>query len=361
MYNDDFLPPLYALGYSREKAATPLELQVHYKSSMNSSESWNSTLPQVMEAISCLEIPQHGQVTHLSLRTTEWNNFVYENALFVPFLYHLRILEIAPSCNDRKVLNVLPFCHQLREFKLSLVDIPPFAHDVDFPFIHILQKLSLRRSTLAWMDGLVFTQLKVFVVDEPSSLRTFKQKVGMPACTHIVFRQEELQSLPVFQSNFHLPLLDQCLLLSRRGHDDKRVTSALQWIHAKRFKLCIDSSSPRLMELLESKDEVEQLGLTITDGSRTDLAQVILTRMSAPNHITRKVPCPNMKVLRLQFDDVREANREQVSQSCRQMMDNRRFVGYFLRKCYIWWSYQDWEEAAPLVLVMDNEVIRTEE
>src|SRR5258706_1432592 len=46
--NDDFLAPLYALSYSREKAATPLQLQVHDNSSMNSFEPWNSTLPQAI-------------------------------------------------------------------------------------------------------------------------------------------------------------------------------------------------------------------------------------------------------------------------------------------------------------------------
>src|SRR5258706_3627184 len=236
--NDDFLPPLYALSYSREKAATPLQLQVHDKSSMDSFESWNSTLPQVIQAISCLEIPQHGRVTHLSLRTNKWNNAIYEHALFVPFLYHLQILEIS-SFNERQVLNVLPFCHELRELKLLFVDIPPLAHDIDLPLVHTLQTLCLSHSTLAWMDGLVFTQLQRFDVCEPGSHKTFKQKVGMPACTHIVFRQYELKSLPVFQSNFHLPFLHTCELTSEWHHRDKRVISALQQMHAKRFKFRI--------------------------------------------------------------------------------------------------------------------------
>ncbi len=75
--NEDFLPPLYALGYSREKAATPLQLQIHCKSFMHTFGAWNSTLPQVKQAISCLEIPQHGQGTQLSLRTSGWNSAVY--------------------------------------------------------------------------------------------------------------------------------------------------------------------------------------------------------------------------------------------------------------------------------------------
>src|SRR5258706_3767536 len=336
--NDDFLPPLYALSYSREKAATPLQLQVHCKSSLNSFKSWNSTLPQVKQAISCLEIPQHGQITQFSLRTRVWNNAVYENAFFVPILYHLQILEIFSFSGGRQVLNVLPFCHELRELKLFFAYIPPLAHDVDLPLVHTLQKLSLINSTLAWMDGLVFTQLQRFDVDEPDVFGAFKQKVRLLACTHIVFKQRELGSLPVFQSNFDLPLLDTCELLSARGHLDERVISALQMIHAKRFKFDILSPSSRLLELLESKDEVEQLDLEIIAGtaSPAELANVILSRMSVANHITMKVPCPNMKVLRLQFDYIRGGSRNQVSQSCRQMMNSRQLAGYFLEKCYSW-------------------------
>ena len=84
----------------------------------------------------------------------------------------------------------------------------------------------------------------------------------------------------------------------------------------------------------------------------------ILTRMSATNHITMRVPCPNMKVLRLQFHDIEDENREKIGQSCRQMMNDRRLAGYFLEKCYIWWRRKDWEKDAPLVLVMENEVVR---
>ncbi len=358
--NEDFLAPLYALSYSREKAAMPLQLQVYYKSPMNSFEPLNSKLLQVIEAISCLEVPQHGQIT-LSLRTRGWNNAIYEDAHFVPFLHHLQILEIniATSFNGREVLNVLPFCHQLRELELFHVYIPPLAHDVDLPLVHTLQKLCLRHSTLAWMDGLVFIQLQRFDVDEPVLPEAFKQKVVMPACTHIVFKHYELKSLPVFQSNFHLPSLDTCELLSGWDHHDERVISALQRMHAKRFKFRIIGSSTRSLGFLASKDEVEQLDLVIISGSASpaELAQAILGRMSVVKIITMKVPCPNMKVLRLQFDDIPDANREQVTQSCRQMMNNRRLAGYFLERCYIWWHHEDWNENAPLVLVMENEVV----
>ncbi len=360
-YNDDFLPPLFALSYSREKAATPLQLQVHYKSSMNSLESWNSTLPQVKEAISCLTIPHHGKITHFSLQTRGWNNAVHENALFVPFLHRLQILILSGHWTaERKVLNVLPLCHELRELDLCSISVPPLAHDVDLPFVHTLQKLSLRNSTLAWIGGLVFAQLQRFEVDEHSWPETFNQKVGMPACTHIVFEQYKLKHLPILQSNFHLPSLDTCEFPFVWGHSlyNERGISALQQIHAKVFKFRVANDSLRLLELLESKVEVEQLNLVF--GSTTAVKR-LLTRFSVANPITGRMPCPNVKVLRIQFGVIPGAYREQISQLCRQVMDTRRLAGHSLEKCYIWWNYRDWEKAAPLVLVVENKVVRTEE
>ena len=126
-------------------------------------------------------------------------------------------------------------------------------------------------------------------------------------------------------------------------------------IHAKRFKFHVFYPPPELLEFLETKDEVEQLDLVIMAvlGSRAELVWVMT---SVTNHIT--IPCPNMKVLRLQFRDVRGADRELVSQLCRKMMNKRRLAGYFLEKCYIWWHQDDWEKDAPFVLVMENEVVR---
>ncbi len=363
-YNDDLLPPLLALSWSRKKTATPLQLHVHYKSSMNSLESWNPSLPPVIEAISSLKILQHGQVARLALQTMSWNNAVHEKPLFAPFLHRLQVLKISSSSfTGRQVLNALPSFYELRELNLSKIDVQPLARDVDLPLVHTLQKLSLRGSNLAWMDGLVFTQLQRFAVDERGWPEAFKREVGMPACTHIVFSQHTLESLPVLQSNFHLPLLDTWVLDGLQDfYYDERGINALQRIHAKRFKFCIFNSYPRLLALLESKDEVEQLDLVIPVGftSSPEFARVICAKMSWINHITMKVPCPNMKVLRLQFGDIHCAEREQVSQACRQMMNNRRLAGYFLEKCYIWWHHKDWEKAAPFVLVMENEVVRTE-
>ncbi len=365
-YKDDFLPPLLALSWSRKKTAIPLQLHVHYISSMNSLELWNSTQPQVNEAISCLKILEHGQVAHLALQAMTWNNAAFENPLFAPFLYHLQVFEITGhSLSGRQVLNVLPSFHELRVLNLSDVHVPPIACDINLPLVHTLEEMTLRRSTLIWMDGLVFTQLQRFDVDEHGWPETFKQQVGMPACTHIVFKQSDLKSLPVLQSNFHLPVLNTCEFsdLWSFSYYDERGISALQWIHAKIFRFHIFRTYQRLLGLFESKDEVEQLELVLGAEfvSSPVSVQDILTRFSVANDITGKLPCPNMKVLWLQLSDIRDADREQVSQSCRQMMHSRRLAGYILEKCCIWWRYKDWKKAAPLVLVMENEEVRKEE
>ena len=312
-YNDEFLPPLLALSWSREKTATALQSHVLYKTSVHSWESLNSTPSQVNEALSYFRIPQHGQVSQLSLKTTSWT--IFENGPLIPFLHRLQVLEItSPSFYERQVLNVLPSFHELRDLELSGVDIPPL--DVDLPLVHTLRKLSLANSTLAWMDGLVFTQLQRFAVDEYGWPETFRRRVGMPACTHIVFEQNKLETLPVLQSNFHFPRLNTCVLPSIWNdyqYDEKGI-SALQRMHVKVFKFCIGYDYLRLLELLESKDEIEQLDLSFSSS-----ASDVLTWFPLAKLITRKLPCPDIKMLRLRFLDLADVKRKHVIRTCMRM------------------------------------------
>jgi hypothetical protein len=355
-YNDDFLPPLLALSWSREKTAVPLQLHTHYKSSMNSWESLNITLSQ--EVISCLSIPQSGQVNDLSLKTMTWASAVFENALVTPFLRRLQVLDITGfSLSERQVLDVLPSFHELRDLELSYVHVPPV--DVDLPLVHTLQKLSLRNSTFAWMDGLVFTQLQRFSVDEHGWPETFKRKVRMPACTHIVFNQHKLKTLPVLESNFHFPCLTICEFRNQWNYSeyDKGGIRAFQRIHAKIFRFTLFRDQQGLLELLESKDEVEQLDLLLPGFSPFAIEQQILSRLSLVNHITMKLPCPNMKSLGLWIPDSRGI-REQFIQPCSQLMDNRRLAGHSLRKCYVFLRKGNWEK--ELVLGMENETVTIE-
>ena len=367
-YNDDFLPLILALSLSREKTPTPLQCDAQYQTS---AHSWESLGPrsQGIEALSCLTTTQDGQLTQFSLRTATWESAIFENPLVIPFLSRLQVLQITSTFfDDERVLNVLPSLHELRDLELSRVHIPPL--DVDLPLVHTLQRLSLENSTLAWMDGLVFTKLQKFSVNEHGWPETFKRKVGMPACTQIVFRQDKLETLPILQSHFHFPLLNTCILPSTWWDPciyHEGGISALQRIHAKVFRFHIEPSCPRLLDLFESKDEVEQLDLEIFSGyiSSCSAYTELLTRLSVTNPITNKSPCPNMKVLRLQVAGLLDAYKEEVIQSCVRMMNNRRLTGHSLEKCHIWWSYDNrWdsssETAASLVLVMENETVRIE-
>ena len=359
--NDDFLPPLHALSWSREKTAIPLQTHVHYKTSVHSWESLNSTSSEVKEALSGFRIPQHGEVTQLSLKTNTWT--IFENHIIIPFLFRLRVIKItSSSLSEKQVLNVLPSFHELRDLDLYGVDVPPL--DDDLPLVHTLRKLSLRRSTLAWMDGLVFTQLQRFTVDENGWPNTFKREVGMPACTHIALKQDTLETPPILLSNFHFPLLSTFELLSRWNHFNYYDSGmlALQQIHAKVFKFCILVDHLGLLESLEFTDEVEQLDLVFLAGFGLSYTVLeVLTGLSLTNPITRVSPCPNMKVLKLQFVSLTDPNEnQQITQACMRTMHNRRLAGHSLETCYIWWNRRDWANAASLVLVMENETVRIE-
>jgi hypothetical protein len=363
-YSKDFLPPLLALSWSRDKTAVPLHLHVRYKSSMDSWESLYSTPSQVLEVISCLGIPQSGQVNNLYLITKTWNSDVLENSLVTPFLSRLQVLVLtSSSLSKRQVLNALPSFHQLRHLELYRVHVPPI--DVDLPLARTLRRLSLWDSTLTWMDGLVFTQLQRFVVGEHGWPETFKRKVEMPACTQLVFKQDKLTTLPVLQSNFHLPLLNICELpmLWRHSEYGLEGLSALQRIHAKIFRFLTPSDHFRLLELLGPKDEVERLDLAFLAGpapTSTITALTGLAWFSVTNPITRKLPYPNMKELGLQFSNLKGVGREQVIQSCTQMMNKRGLAGHSLEKCCLRWNSNGWGQSASLVLVMENGTVRIE-
>ena len=362
-HNEDFLPPLLALSWSREKAATPFQLHVYYKTSMHSWESLNPTQPEVREALSCLRIPQNGQVTQLSLKTDVWRSAVFEHVLFAPFLYHLQVLEMTNfTVTKRQVLNVLTSFHELRELTLSSVHVPPFARDFDPPLVHTLRKLSLSNSTIAWMDGLVFTKLQRFEVDERGWPDTFERKVEMPACTFIVFRQDTLRELPALQSNFHLPVLHTCEFLSiwdHSGYDHRGITT-LQGIRAKVLRFLISDEYRTILEVLEPKDEVEDLELFLYEPVSFRTADDIFSWLCETNHLG-KLPCLNMRVLKLWFVRLEAAERRRVSSLCRWMLETRRIAGYSLETCYIWWDYHDWNKAASLVAVMGNEEVEIQE
>ena len=159
----------------------------------------------------------------------------------------------------------------------------------------------------------------------------------MPACTHIIFKQQSLSVLPLLQSNFQLPSLERWEF-AHSWHDsnnDEQGISALQVIQAKSFYFELCGNCQGLFDLLQFKDEIELLELQIGIWFPV---QTILLRFSEVNENTGKVPYPNMKVLDLQFF-LHANNTEQfINQSCIQMMDRRRLIGHPMEKCRIWWN-----------------------
>jgi len=355
--NYEFLPPLFAMSWSREKTAAPLRLHVQFQTSPHSWESFELT-PQAAMVLSDLKIPDYDQVPYLSLETDSWQNSVYETPQLTPLVHHLQALDI-DSSSENTMLNILPSFHQLRELALFNVQVPPLADDVDLPLVHTLRRLILRHSTLAWMDGQVFTQLETFFVNERGWPETFKHKVEMPACTFIGFKQDKLKMLPMLQSNFRFPLL-HTLKLWKIWRDFKYAqegVNALQKIQATSFHFHISTEYQQLLEFLGSKDEMAELELELASHFG---AQGILSGLSVVNSKTRELPCSNMKVLRLRFQFVLDTQREQVSQWCIQMMDKRKLAGHSLKRFYIWWDKRHWETDASQVLVTENGVVRME-
>jgi hypothetical protein len=340
----DFVAPLFAMSWSRAKTATPLKLNLHFKSSQNSWKSFELN-PQSTIAISRLEIPllMHSDgplvfdllsqcfvsVSHLPLSMSTWNKGdVYGTPLFSLCCYHLQVLEID---GHGECLDVLPSFQQLTALSLNNIKVPPLTRTVYLPLVHTLRKLFLCMSSLSWMDGRVFVHLEKFAVDEDGWPASFKQGVGMPACTHVVFRHHNLKVLPLLQSNFQLPFLDGWGFVGPWDDSryDKKGISALQMIRAKAFYFHIWGNCQQLLDLLESKDELELLELQFDTPFHI---QEILTRLSVVNEDTKRVSCFNMKMLGLRCSRLADYAREMVTQWCMQMMEKRKLAGHPLEK-----------------------------
>ncbi len=360
----DFVAPLFAMAWSRARTATPLKLNVHFKSSHNSWKSFELTAQSSM-TISRLEIPSllhldgplsfdllyrcFVSVTHLPLKISTWNRRdIYGTSLFSLCCRHLQVLKID---GHGEILNVLPSFQQLKELSLTNVKVPPLTRSVYLHLVHTLKTLSLCMSSLSWMDGRVFVLLESFAVDEDGWPLAFERGVEMPACTHIVFRQHNLKMLPILQSNFQFPFLDRWEFVCpwEDSRYDKRGISALQSIHAKAFYFQIWGNCQQLLGLLESKEEMEQLELQF--GISVHL-QDILARLSVVNQNTKRVSCSNMKVLGLQCSRISFYTKDIVAKWCMKMMDKRKLAGYPMEKCCIWWSGSR-EGGPPLVLIAE--------
>ena len=347
----EFLAPIFAMTWSRDRTVTPLTLGLHFLSTRNSWKRYNLN-PKSTVMISRLEIPLFmdpdmslsfdlldqcfSSVTHLPLAISTWKRGLYGTHLFTLCCYHLQVLKIDGHDEVLTPHTLLAF-QQLKELFLNNIFIPALPHAVHLPLVNTLRHLSLVMSSLSWMDGRLFGLLERFEVDEDSWPETFQQRVRMPACTHIIFRQHNLKVLPLLQSNFQLSFLKRWEFVYpwEDSRHDKQGISALQMIQAKSFYFEIWGDCQTLMDLLEFKDEVEQLELQF--GSSFHV-QRVLTRLSVVNGNTMKASCPNMKVLGLHCSHLSDNKKNIINQWCIQMMGKRRLAGHPMEKCCIWWD-----------------------
>jgi len=148
--------PLLALGWTRQKTATPLQnLCVHMKAN---SGDWNSVelVPGASEHLIDLNIPHFQSLelddrecralfqtilTSAALSAIDPPIYMYRHiteALFGPSLHMLRVLGVRGSGQEDTPLNVLHYFHQLEELSLVDVQVSHCHHDVDLLFFFFL-------------------------------------------------------------------------------------------------------------------------------------------------------------------------------------------------------------------------------
>jgi hypothetical protein len=274
--------------------------------------------------------------------------------LFRPNFRHLRILTIRGTTGSL-LFTVIPYFRHLEELYLFRCSID--RHDMVLPLVDTLQKLSISYSSVLWMDGRVFTKLKTVIFHSPRWPESFSQGVDMPTCSYIKIIGNLLVGLISLQSNFHFPVLDRFemegpLLLKKTFEWDspQRAIGALQMIQARALRFSIAADSQELLQLLESKDEVEEL--TVSLYSDDDEIEGFLIGLQAT---AGKPVCPKLKILGLQVGRKSPMRVGDIIKWCKQTLINRRHAGHPLGRCSIWRSGNDWESEAPLNLIMLND------
>ncbi len=221
----DILSPLMALSWSREGTTTPLEcFRLCFK---DSNAQWNVLEPKGFDLSNgILDIPQlqpylgsqflgdypffkscvmatATSVIYHDSSVGPMGEFQRLLPLFRFYFRHLCILRVCFSYDQFPKFEILPNFFRLEELDLSSVDIPSYSIQIDLPFVRTLRRLSLRSTTLTWMDGRVFPRLKRFYLcnDRPVS---FPKTASLPVCTHINYLGEDYHRL---RSAFLVPAL----------------------------------------------------------------------------------------------------------------------------------------------------------
>ena len=406
-----WIAPLLALGWTRRKTATPLQVScVHMKTD---GGNWKRVelVPVELQCLIDLDVPQlkhlaldrpthrfvfQTYLTSVALSVIEgyapWHLPNLTEAVFGTPLYRIRVLVLHRVGRSYTMLNVLHCFHQLEELSLGGVRSLLYPNDVDLPLLQTLQRLNLFGGCLKWLDGHTFVQLKSFRVGlmVPSWCGSFPNGVDMPACTHISLGYNCLTFLPVIHAAFALPLAAEWDLGNLRSYPAEggtlSVIDALCQVQARVLRFTISTQFEHLITVIQPIYELEELsvevnppagfrvvnkllisltevtvGHSLTNTTNTSFdtrtihtLTIATTRLS---HGSERMICPNLKVLELKFSSVTSDQLDEVRQWCVQMMEGRRQAGCPLGRCRIWWFREGHGNDPSLVLSTSNEGI----
>jgi len=390
--------PLFALGWTRQKTATPLQkLCVHMKAN---SGDWNSVelVPVKPECLIDLNIPHlqtlelddrerrdlfYNILTSAALSVIEGPIDMFKfitKTLFGPSFHMLRVLWVRGSGHEDPLLNVLHCFHHLEELFLDRVQVSHRHHNVDLPLCQTLKRLTIKAGSVQWLDGHKFLQLRSFDARPEFKWRdSFPQRVDMPVCTYIRFYDYTLECLPMFQAGIVAPLLYEWDLsnpILTKEYFKKRKRhagiEALKQIHVQVLRVDTRDYYQGFITIITPRHELEELSIRFWGPYRAangllsalmETTDAHLSTETPDGHVTTtgicngtvtKVICSNLKALGLQFSSVPHQNREEVRQWCVQMMEGRKQAGNPLGRCCIWWNYCR-DDDPPLVLITSNE------
>jgi len=392
--------PLLALGWTRQKTATPLQsLCVHMKVN---SEDWHSVelVPVERQRLVDLNIPhlqslelddlERGAIFEMNLTSAALSvidapiymyRFITE-ALFGSSFHRLRVLWVRGQ-KTKTPLNVLHCFQRLEDLALYDVQVSHCDHNVDLPLFQTLKRLTIWGGCVKWLDGHRFLQLTSFNARPGEEWHnSFPRRVDMPVCTYIQFYCWDLEALPMFQAGIVAPLLyewDMAYLILDREYfqgalDSKKEAGihALEQIHPQVLRVAIKEYYEDLIMIITPRHELKGLSIQFCGSylAANGLLSALMDITNAPlptetpdGYLTTsgncsgtvtKVICPYLKELDLRFRGVLHRNRDEVIQWCVQMMEGRKQAGNPLGRCCIRWDDKDHKDSS-LVLITSKE------
>ena len=101
-----------------------------------------------------------------------------------------QLQEVVLHYQGRDSPDILPHLEQIKVLTLYHSQIPSYSKDIDLPFVHTLQHLTVDKSSSSWMYGRVFLALKSFEFwgHHWGALSVYDgQQVEMPVCTELMW------------------------------------------------------------------------------------------------------------------------------------------------------------------------------